>query len=59
VEKRSQATSARVEGLARSRLQMRAANPAITTYVAYPDGVAQAQVETVLASHPQSSGRVQ
>ena len=35
VEKRAQATSARVEGLAKSRLQMRAATPAITTYVAY------------------------
>jgi cell division protein FtsL len=38
VEKRAQATSARVEALAKARLQMRAANPAITTYVAYaPD----------------------
>ena len=35
VEKRAQATSARVESLAKSRLQMRAANPAITAYVAY------------------------
>ena len=59
VEKRAQATSARVEGLAKSRLQMRAANPAITTYVAYPEGSAQVQSETALRSHPQSSGRVQ
>jgi cell division protein FtsL len=35
VEKRAQATSARVEKLAKSELQMRAATPAITTYVAY------------------------
>lgn len=35
VEKRAQATSARVEALAKSSLAMRAANPAITTYVAY------------------------
>ncbi|MBK9442676.1 MAG: cell division protein FtsL [Comamonadaceae bacterium] len=40
VEKRAQATSARVEQLAKSRLQMRAANPAITTYVAYSVGAA-------------------
>lgn len=40
VEKRAQATSARVEGLARSRLQMRAATPAITTYVTYSPAVA-------------------
>lgn len=36
LEKRAQATSARVEQLARSRLQMRPANPAITVYVAQP-----------------------
>jgi cell division protein FtsL len=35
VEKRAQATSARVERLARYELQMRAATPAITTYVAH------------------------
>lgn len=38
VEKRAQATSARVEGLARSRLQMRAATPAVTTYVTLDNG---------------------
>ena len=37
VDKRAQATSARVESLAKSRLQMRAANPAITSYVANPN----------------------
>ena len=35
VEKRAQATSARVEKLAREKLQMRQATPAITTYVTY------------------------
>ncbi len=40
VEKRAQATSARVESLARSKLQMRAATPAVTTYVTYDNGAA-------------------
>ena len=35
VEKRGQATSARVEKLARERLQMHLVTPAITTYVGY------------------------
>jgi len=35
VEKRAQATPARVEKLAREKLQMRQATPAITTYVTY------------------------
>ncbi len=35
VEKRGQATPARVEKLAREKLQMRQASPAITTYVTY------------------------
>ncbi len=55
VEKRAQATSARIESLAKSRLQMRPANPAITTYVAYsaavPDG-------SEAIPNPQTSGRV-
>ena len=37
VEKRAQATSARVEKLAREKLQMRLVLPAITTYVSYGD----------------------
>jgi cell division protein FtsL len=51
VEKRAQSSSARIESLAKSRLQMRPANPAITTYVAYPS---QAGQETKV--NPQSSG---
>ncbi|MDO9403593.1 MAG: cell division protein FtsL [Polaromonas sp.] len=39
VEKRSQATPLRVERLAKERLQMRTATPAITQYVTYRDGV--------------------
>jgi len=35
VEKRALATSARVETLAKTQLQMRPATPAITAYVAY------------------------
>ena len=37
VEKRAQATSARVEKLAREKLQMRLVLPAITTYVSYTE----------------------
>ena len=37
VEKRAQATSARVERLAREKLQMRLALPAITNYVNYAE----------------------
>jgi cell division protein FtsL len=40
VEKRAQATPLRVEKLARDRLQMRTATPAITQYVMYSDAVA-------------------
>ncbi len=38
VEKRAQATPARVERLAREKLQMRQATPGITTYVTYAGG---------------------
>lgn len=38
VDKRAQATPARVEKLAREQLQMRAATPAITQYVAWSGG---------------------
>lgn len=43
VEKRAQATSARVERLARERLQMRLVLPAITTYVSYAPAAASSQ----------------
>jgi cell division protein FtsL len=40
VEKRAQATSARVEKIAKAQLQMRAATPGITTYVTDPQAAA-------------------
>ena len=42
VEKRAQATPLRVEKIARAQLNMRTATPAITQYVADPQGVAAA-----------------
>ena len=42
VEKRAQATPLRVEKIARAQLHMRTATPAITQYVAEPQGVAAA-----------------
>ena len=42
VERRAQATPQRVERLARERLQMRPATPAITHYVAYSDNATAA-----------------
>ena len=40
VEKRGQATPLRVEKLAKEKLQMRTATPAITQYVTHHDGAA-------------------
>jgi cell division protein FtsL len=40
VEKRAQATSARVEQLARTQLQMHTATPGLTTYVTYKPALA-------------------
>ena len=40
VEKRAQTTPARVERLAREKLQMRQAKPGITTYVTYSEPAA-------------------
>ncbi len=42
VEKRAQATSLRVENMARAQLHMRSATPAITQYVSDPQGAAAA-----------------
>ncbi|OIP16609.1 MAG: cell division protein FtsL [Comamonadaceae bacterium CG_4_9_14_3_um_filter_60_33] len=47
VEKRAQATSARVAALAKSKLQMRAATPAVTTYVTYAHGAVAPAVTSV------------
>jgi cell division protein FtsL len=54
VEKREQATSARVERLAREKLQMRQVTPAITSYVTYSAPEAAASV-AANASAGQSS----
>ena len=51
VEKRAQATSARVEKLAREKLQMRLVLPAITTYVGYAEP-AQPQASAAAAKKP-------
>ncbi len=40
VEKRAQATPLRVETLARTKLDMRSATPAITRYISQPEGAA-------------------
>lgn len=52
VEKRAQATPARVERLAREQLQMRLATPGITTYVSYAPstGSSAAQAPLTVAS---------
>jgi len=54
VEKRAQATSSRVEQLAKSKLQMRAATPAVTTYVTYAAGADTAAV-SASADRPASA----
>lgn len=45
VDKRAQATPARVQQLAREQLQMRGATPAITQYVTYAPRTPQATTE--------------
>lgn len=57
VEKRAQSTSARIERLAKSRLQMRPANPAITAYVAYTPSATDAS-GLLTPANPSRVGRV-
>jgi cell division protein FtsL len=59
VEKRGQATPARVERLAKSQLQMRQTTPGITSYVTYsaPEPVAAAPLKQ--AASMKASGVVQ
>jgi cell division protein FtsL len=52
VEKRAQATSARVEKLAREKLQMRIALPAITTYVGYNEPAEAAKELAAVGGKP-------
>lgn len=74
VEKRAQATPLRVETLARSKLSMRSATPAITRYISEPEGAAmglaasrsaprvdetaQPDAASAPVSRPTASGRV-
>ena len=62
VEKRAQATPSRVERLAREKLQMRAATPAITHYVTYsaePSAAAGSGDAAAVGSGPGAVGRIQ
>ena len=52
VEKRAQATSLRVETLAREQLKMRTATPAITQYVTYQADVPAAKVSAPGGAQP-------
>ncbi|OIQ65259.1 cell division protein FtsL [mine drainage metagenome] len=56
IEKRTLATSARIERLARSRLQMRSANPSITTYVTDTRSAAVPAVAPAATIKPSGSG---
>jgi len=56
VEKRGQATSARVERLAREKLQMRLVMPAITTYVSYAEPPAAGNAAVAQASVASAQG---
>ena len=55
VEKRGQATSARVERLAREKLQMRLVLPAITTYVSYSDSAPAGKPATSAGKQPSAA----
>ncbi len=63
VQKRAQATPARVQQLASRQLQMRPAHPGITEYVALPaqggaDGASSGQVQRLLGPvHANGAGR--
>jgi cell division protein FtsL len=57
VEKRAQATSARVEKLAREKLQMRLVLPAITTYVGYTESAPVQAVSGSVKGLPQGGAQ--
>ena len=57
VEKRAQATPARVERLAREKLQMRLASPGVTTYVSYTDAAPTATGALPLTTSASSAAR--
>jgi len=56
VEKRAQTTPARVERLAREKLQMRQAKPGITTYVTYSEPAPQGDATVAQAGAAAGSG---
>jgi len=58
VERRAQATPQRVEKLAREKLQMRPATPAITHYVAYSDASASPATSAADGTARAASGRL-
>ncbi len=58
VERRAQATPQRVEKLAREKLQMRPATPAITHYVAYSEASAAPATAASDVSARAASGRL-
>ena len=58
VERRAQATPQRVEKLAREKLQMRPATPAITHYVAYSDASAAPASAAADGTARAASGRL-
>ena len=62
VEKRAQATPLRIERLAKDKLQMRTATPAITHYVTYgaePSSAAGAGDTAPARGGPSAAGRIQ
>lgn len=60
VEKRAQATPARVEKLAKEQLRMKPSTPAITHYVTYAASPAAAgDASSANRLNPESAGRVQ
>ena len=59
VQKRAQATPARVERLAKDKLQMRQATPGITTYVTYSAPVATTATEVAAPGVLSTKGSVQ
>jgi cell division protein FtsL len=56
VEKRAQTTPARVERLAREKLQMRQAKPGITTYVTYTEPAVHGEPAPAASAQPAGSG---
>jgi len=59
VQKRAQATPARVERLAKEKLQMRQATPGITTYVTYSAPLGPEAPDVVLPRVLPAQGKVQ